>query len=124
MADVRGNFFSPGEPFVTRSFLHRAQDKLANEAERNVHLLQFRHFRQPTGYYERHIVNRDLGSRHIISDSDVVYGPWLEGVGSRNYPRTRFKGYSIMRRTTRDMNERAASLVAGIIKDLCGVLND
>jgi hypothetical protein len=26
-----------------------------------------------------------------------VYGPWLEGVGSRNFPVTRFRGYHAFR---------------------------
>lgn len=129
MADVilRGVFFAPGEPYVTRAFLHKAQDRVANEAERKIHAFQnllFRYQSSPkTGYYERHIVNRDLGSRHIITDSDVVYGPWLEGIGSRNYPVTRFKGYAIFRRTARDVQSRADELVAPIIKELCEALN-
>jgi hypothetical protein len=40
----------------------------------------------------------------VISDRGVVYGPWLEGTGSRNQT-TRFKGYASFRRV-RDWLER------------------
>jgi hypothetical protein len=64
-----------------------------------------------TGHYNRSINGRMVGSMHgIISDSNVVYGPWLEGTSSRNQA-TRFKGYSIFRKT-RDKLDR---LTAGIV---------
>ena len=127
MAELRGTFFSPGEPFVTQAFLHKAQDKVAAEAERKVHAFQSLLFRYqsslPTGFEARHIVNRDLHSQHIIQDTNVVYGPWLEGVSRRNFPRTRFKGYAIFRRTTRDVDNRAVQLAAPIIREYCEAMN-
>lgn len=123
MADVRGTFFSAGEPYVTAAYVHKAQDLVAREAEKRVHILQHVYFKKPTGYYERHIVNRDMGSQHLIHDSDVVYGPWLEGVGSRNFPTTRFKGYSIMRKVTRSMQDRGVVLADRVIHDLSVVLD-
>lgn len=29
----------------------------------------------------------------VVNDDNVIYGAWLEGAGSRNYPVTRFRGY-------------------------------
>jgi len=46
-----------------------------------------------------------------IWDSDVIYGNWLEGTGSRNFPKTRFKGYATYRRTFAQI-ERRAQVVA------------
>lgn len=127
MAEVHGTFFSPGLPYVMFAFLHKAQDKIANEAERKVHAFQSLMFRYqsspPTGYAARHIVNRDMGSQHLITDSGIVYGAWLEGVGSRNSPVTRFKGYSIFRRTTRDVQNRAVHIATPVIRDLCDAIN-
>ncbi|MGW8326475.1 hypothetical protein ACWGLE_01065 [Streptomyces sp. NPDC055897] len=55
--------------------------------------------RHPTGYYQSRIsVDRGRGG-YVISDGGVVYGPWLEGTGSRNSPVTRFPGYATFRRT-------------------------
>ena len=96
---------------------------VAGETEKRVHQLQHVYFKKPTGYYERHIVNQDMGSQHLIHDSNVVYGPWLEGVGSRNFPKTRFKGYSIMRKVTRSMQDRGVVLTDRVVSELCVVLD-
>ena len=59
------------------------------------------------GHYRRNIntevVTPSLGR---ISDSNLVYGPWLEGVGSRNQT-TRFKGYFQFRLTAEYLNKRS-----------------
>lgn len=66
--------------------------------------------RHPTGYYESHVRAERSGSHWEVNDSGVVYGPWLEGVGSRNRT-TRFKGYATFRRAT-DAIDRAAGDIA------------
>lgn len=71
--------------------------------------------RHPTGYYQSRIQVNDLGSDQIINDSDVIYGPWLEGVGSRNKT-TRFKGYHTFRLVAEQLKGTAhvtAEQVAG-----------
>ena len=45
-----------------------------------------------TPYYETQIEVRPFGITYSVSDSGVIYGPWLEGTGSRN-PVTSFPGY-------------------------------
>lgn len=67
--------------------------------------------RHPTGYYRRHIRVIRAGGRHEVVDSNVVYGPWLEGVSQRNRT-TRFKGYAFFRRASQRF-----SRVAGAIAD-------
>lgn len=44
-----------------------------------------------------------------IWHQDLIYGPWLEGVGSRNRT-TRFKGYFSFRITAGRLKARAAAL--------------
>jgi hypothetical protein len=61
--------------------------------------------RHPTGYYEGHV----HAEQNQITDDRVVYGPWLEGTGSRNHT-TRFKGYATFRRTTQKIQARAADI--------------
>lgn len=66
----------------------------------------------PTGYYRSQIdwlVNQGNGAV-IVHDRGVVYGPWLEGTGSRNRT-TRFKGYHTFRKIfeqTQDDVQRVA----------------
>jgi len=55
--------------------------------------------KNPTGYYKSKIVTNRQSDDSLVSDSGVVYGPWLEGVGSRNKT-TRFRGYATFRRVT------------------------
>jgi hypothetical protein len=53
------------------------------------------------GLYESAIhTERSMADHLIITDTPVVYGPWLEGVGSRNSPVTRFPGYHTFRKVT------------------------
>lgn len=66
----------------------------------------------PTGYYRSQIdwlINQGNGAV-IVHDRGVVYGPWLEGTGSRNRT-TRFKGYHTFRKIfeqTQDDVQRVA----------------
>ena len=51
----------------------------------------------PTGNYEGLIAGERTSSGWRVSDSNCIYGPWLEGVGSRNAT-TKFKGYATFRK--------------------------
>lgn len=66
-------------------------------------------FKEPTGAYESHVrVRKEMGS-HVVTDGGFtgpVYGPWLEGVGSRNAPVTRFRGYSAFRKAAQALEMR------------------
>ncbi len=66
--------------------------------------------RNPTGYYQSHIHVVKYGSAHQVNDSGVVYGPWLEGTGSRNRS-TRFKGYAAFRRAGQMLDKKAQAIM-------------
>jgi len=70
-------------------------------------------FKNPTGHYrsQLHVVRRGVVE---VNDGGSVYGPWLEGTGSRN-KKTRFKGYWHWRRTTQDVNRQAVRIVNGVV---------
>jgi len=70
-----------------------------------------------TGHYQRSINGKktaDLAGK--IHDSNVVYGPWLEGVSSRN-DRTRFKGYHAFRRAQVELDRKAEPIFQKRIRD-------
>ena len=68
------------------------------------HMFPFKH---PTGYYASRVQSHRSGEgQSTVDDGGVVYGPWLEGVGSRNQT-TRFKGYFTFRKTAQVMDRRA-----------------
>jgi len=56
------------------------------------------------GFYQSQIRAEMSVEDVVITDGDVVYGPWLEGVGSRNSPVTRFPGYHTFRKVTQQLN--------------------
>lgn len=70
----------------------------------------------PTPYYETQTtVNWGAfsgGASAIVHDRGIVYGPWLEGIGSRNFPKTSFKGYHAFEKGTAILNDGAAVRVA------------
>lgn len=58
----------------------------------------------------------------IIHDQRMIYGPWLEGTGSRNRT-TRFKGYKTFRIITQELRKRADVIGEGVIVEYVGKLN-
>jgi hypothetical protein len=66
--------------------------------------------RHPTGRYQARLnVTRAHLSR-TVNDRQSVYGPWLEGTGSRNTPATRFAGYWSARRATAALKQKAKAI--------------
>lgn len=72
--------------------------------------------KHPTGYYESQVTSdRSSSEVNVVSDSGVVYGPWLEGVSSMN-ARSRFKGYAAFRKTAQALNH--SSVIESAIKQV------
>ena len=70
----------------------------------------------PTGHYESQITDQTISpTLHRIHDSGVIYGPWLEGVGSRNYPVTRFPGYHTFRVVKNRMRAKATAIIEAYV---------
>jgi hypothetical protein len=63
----------------------------------------------PTGYYTSRLRVDMTMTDSVITDGGVVYGPWLEGTGSRNKT-TRFKGYSTFRWVQQKLNRNGPSI--------------
>jgi hypothetical protein len=57
-----------------------------------------------------------------ITDNDVIYGPWLEGTGSRNFPKTRFRGYGTFRKVAQRLNAEAQGVIERAINRRIGAL--
>jgi hypothetical protein len=92
------------------------KDAISQEGTDLIHVWLGMHLKHPTGYYESQIVTDTSQSDYVINDSGVVYGPWLEGIGSRNVT-TRFKGYKTFRTVTQDLNDNLAEPIAQEICD-------
>jgi hypothetical protein len=71
--------------------------------------------RRPTGAYRSRIsLYGPSAGQSRVHDRMGIYGPWLEGTGSRNRT-TRFKGYRNFRKATQDLQRAARPLAEEII---------
>jgi hypothetical protein len=76
-----------------------------------------RTFQVQTPYYRLMNVATQSGpSGWKIHDQGVIYGPWLEGVGSRNRT-TRFKGYAIYRKSVAEIQRHMDNIAEIEIED-------
>jgi len=83
----------------------------------------------PTGRYqsELHAVKRDQDV--VVNDgwgetNTLPYGPWLEGVGSRNAPVTRFAGYRALARAAAWTRTQVVRYAQPITDKWVGRMND
>jgi len=75
------------------------------------------------GLYQSDIhTDRQTPSINLVHDTPVVYGPWLEGVGSRNQV-TRFKGYHTFRIIAQQLEAEAAAIADRVIQPFIAELN-
>ena len=101
---------------AARAFVHDAEDQIANDGVDMIHEALHGVIRHPTGYYESRVQTDNMGSDPVITDGGVIYGPWLEGVGSRNQT-TRFKGYFTFRRVAQQLQDKAGEIAERVLPD-------
>lgn len=114
-ASRSGGLFDGGAERSVDRFTEDVVSEVAAQASSEVHRILDARIRKPTPYYETQIVTERQGNDRVVHDRGVIYGPWLEGVGSRNYPVTRFKGYHAFRLATQAVErqvERLARVIA------------
>ena len=78
--------------------------------------------RASTGNYRRNLTTAVSGLQGTITDGGVIYGPWLEGLGSRNAT-TRFKGYASFRRVGQWMENQKRRIIQFHVDRLVRNLN-
>ena len=107
---VRGPFFEIGAIAAKRA-VEDVVRELVNDGEKAVDVQLYPGHGFITGHYKRSVHGELQDSYHgRIHDSRVVYGPWLEGVGSRN-ERSRFKGYRMFRNAFQRLESIKAEIV-------------
>lgn len=108
-------------PFV-RAACQAGQQAVAEEAVNRIHARLGDVLQHPTGYYESQITtDRSVEEVHV-TDSGVVYGPWLEGTGSRNQS-SRFKGYRTFRIVTQRLRSDAGAIARTAMTPILEGLN-
>lgn len=111
--DLNGPLFSALQRnAAVDMFLSEAAEDVTSQLYANVMTNLNDSIREPTPYYETQVTverNGDGGGR--VHDGDVVYGPWLEGTGSRNRPRPGFPGYRSFARAYEEVRGQVPRLV-------------
>jgi hypothetical protein len=90
--------------------------QIGAQASAHVHANLDRSLRNPTPYYETQVtLDRPMPLTAIVHDRGIVYGPWLEGTGSRNRT-TRFKGYASFRRAAQQTERDAQRVTDAVMR--------
>lgn len=93
---------------VFRDFQQDLEDEAAEFTLDQIKDTFHSHFKAPTGYYESNVRITNMSGSPEVWDGGMAgpkYGPWLEGVGSRNNT-TRFKGYHAFRNAAQALDAR------------------
>lgn len=119
---ISGPFFDERNDAARHQLEDDGLNRLGGQGLADWHQLLDASIRNPTPYYETQLATERTGDTQLIHDRDVIYGPWLEGVGSRNAT-TRFKGYHALRTAAQQLEGQAPQVLAPLV-DLCvGRLN-
>jgi hypothetical protein len=122
--DLSGPIFRTGyAEQVIKQYCDEATLKVAGVGKADVDATLRRVLRNPTGYYQAHIAIRRFSAAAVIHDSRVIYGRWLEGVGSRNFPVTRFRGYHTFRDVGTRLDAKAGEIAGHVLHQYVRRLN-
>jgi len=113
----RGPIFTAVGSTVIDRACREAELELTKQVRRRVRALGQSSFKYEKKTYDvpgKWLTNVRQEARedyHVVTDSGIIYGHWLEGTGSRNRT-TRFKGYFMWRRTYQTMLRGDAMFIA------------
>lgn len=94
---------------VAEALAEDAKDKWVDNLQGSI--------RHPTPYYWTRITAREVSStRYKVHDHDIVYGPWLEGTGSRNAPNSIFPGYWALARAKESAKRSRGGIARRILQ--------
>lgn len=93
-----GPLFDSRADAYTDDFCEEVTSDIAQHALSGVQFNLDASIKYPTPYYETQIRIKGIPGGKQVDDRGVIYGHWLEGTGSRNAPKTRFRGYFSFRR--------------------------
>jgi hypothetical protein len=126
MSDVSVNHSGPLFSGAAAAEVHKTADQwaqsLATTGAADIRATQNVTFRTQTPHARLQTEARAEAPGWKIWDQRLIYGPWLEGTGSRNRT-TRFKGYGIWRAAASRIQARAVSIGQPIVAKFVGRMN-
>lgn len=100
---------------VLNDFVTEATWEVGGQGLANVHRVLDISIKHPTPYYETQIMMERAANDVVVHDRGIIYGPWLEGVSSRNRT-TRFKGYAAFRKATQQLRGQVPQLLDATLR--------
>jgi len=119
---ITGPFFDERNADIRRQMEDEALNRVGGQGLADVMTNLETSIRHPTPYYETQITSERNGDTQVVNDRGVIYGPWLEGTGSRNET-TRFKGYASFRRAAQQLEGETGRILVPIVDRAVGRLN-
>lgn len=118
---ISGPLFTGHPDAVIDAYLDEATREVAAQGYADVMDILNQSIRNPTPYYETQVTIEAARDDLVVHDRGVIYGPWLEGVSSRNAS-TRFKGYAAFRKATQRLQTKAPQLAQRLLPKYLGRL--
>ena len=106
-----------------KKFLVMAKEEIAKQGVNRIKQRLGQVLENPTGRYESHVRTERQRNDFMITDLPVVYGPWLEGTGSRNAA-SRFKGYRTFRIIRQELDSEVIKITRSEVEQLVKRLNE
>lgn len=112
--DTSGPVFDGRARLAARGFTEEARHEIAEQGADMVRSQLDHVLRHQTGRYRRSIEVTSGFGGDVVTDGGIVYGPWLEGTGSRNQT-TRFKGYSTFRKIGQQLERESGRIAERVL---------
>lgn len=101
---------------VHNEYVQDVSKQVAKRGERLVVSLLKSSIKNPTPHYWNTIHIQPVGAGWEVTDTNAVYGPWLEGTGSRNRARPGFPGYHSFERAGRLLDGQAGPIAEDLLR--------
>lgn len=113
---THGPLFDGQADAILHRYEEQAREDIAQDGVNRIHARLGEVLKRNTGFYEAHIHTERQIDDLVVTDTPVVYGPWLEGTGSRNST-TRFKGYHTFRLVGQTLDSDAGNIAERTLHD-------
>jgi len=116
--NIHGSFLTGNPLPAIDDFITDATWAVGGQGLADWHHKLDQRLQNPTPYYETQLMlERQTPDRVVAHDRGMVYGPWLEGTGSRNRT-TKFKGYKSVRETRQELGRKVPTIVQPYMEQL------
>lgn len=114
---MSGPLFSPAAASVLDEMRDDVAGRLVTEGERRVLAILDASLRKPAGAYRRRVTRYGpVAGQGRVHDQQGIYGPWLNGTGSRNKT-TKFKGYGHFKKTQQTLEAAARPMAQQVVSE-------